>query len=146
MHPDGFWQKSTAQPGDELFLTKPLGTGIVTTAIKNNLANPALESAVIRVMTKLNTVGTELAKAGLVKAGVDVTGFGLLSHLGAMCRSSKVSAEISAGSVPVISPDVFDLIAAKLIPGGSRDNLEYASAFTEWDGVTDAQKRFRAWR
>ncbi len=93
-------------------------------------------------MTRLNTVGADVAERGLVRAAVDVTGFGLLSHLGAMCASSKVGAEISAASVPAISNEVFDLIAANCIPGGSRDNLTYANDFTEWDGVTRCPEDF----
>jgi selenide, water dikinase len=69
-----------------------------------------------------------------------VTGFGLLGHLGSMCRASGVGAEIAPGAVPVISKEVFQLIAADCIPGGSRDNLNFANEFTEWDGVTSAQK------
>jgi len=64
----------------------------------------------------------------------------LLGHLGAMCRASGVGAEISAGAVPVIGAEVFQLIAAGCIPGGSRDNLDFASKSTEWDGATPAQK------
>jgi selenide, water dikinase len=131
---------SNARPGDLLVLTKPLGTGIITTGIKRGLTPPPLETEAIRVMSHLNTVGAEVAERGLVRAGVDVTGFGLLSHLGAMCASSKVGAEINAASVPVISDEVFDLIAANCIPGGSRDNLAYANEFTDWGGATNAQK------
>jgi selenide,water dikinase len=131
---------ANARPGDLLVLTKPLGTGIITTGIKRGLATPALERKAIEVMTHLNTVGADVAERGLVRAAVDVTGFGLLSHLGAICASSKVGAEISAASVPAISGEVFDLIAANCIPGGSRDNLSHANDFTEWEGVTDSQK------
>jgi selenide,water dikinase len=95
---------------------------------------------VIAIMTKLNSVGPELAERGLLKAAVDVTGFGLLGHLGTVCRASGVGAEVSAGAVPVISAEVVELIAAGCIPGGSRDNLEFAASFTEWNGVAPAQK------
>ena len=71
-----------------LILTKPLGTGIITTGIKRSLTNRLLERRVIAQMTKLNSVGPELAERGLLKAAVDVTGFGLLGHLAAMCRAS----------------------------------------------------------
>ena len=131
---------ANARPGDLLILTKPLGTGIITTGVKRGLAPPALERKAIEVMTHLNTVGADVAERGLVRAAVDVTGFGLLSHLGAMCASSKVGAEISAASVPAINSEVFDLIAANCIPGGSRDNLTHANEFTDWEGVTDSQK------
>jgi selenide,water dikinase len=129
-----------ARAGDVLVLTKPLGTGIITTGIKRGLTSRLLERRVIAVMTKLNSVGSELAERGLLNAAVDVTGFGLLGHLGAMCRASGVGAEIAAGAVPVISAEVFRLIAADCIPGGSRENLDFANKFTEWDGTTPAQK------
>src|SRR5579863_7554857 len=129
-----------ARAGDALILTKPLGTGIITTGIKRGLTNRMLGRRVIAVMTKLNSVGPELAERGLLKAAVDVTGFGVLGHLGAMCRASGVGAEIFAAAVPVISAEVFQLIGAGCIPGGSRDNLDFANEFTEWNSATPAQK------
>jgi selenide,water dikinase len=133
-----------ARPGDALVLTKPLGTGIVTTGIKRGLTDTALQRKAIASMTRLNDAGPELAERGWVKAGVDVTGFGLLGHLGAMCRASRVGAEIYVGRVPVIGRGVFDLIAAGAVPGGSRDNLAYANEFTEWGSASDAQKTLLA--
>jgi selenide, water dikinase len=129
-----------ARAGDVLILTKPLGTGIITTGIKRGLTSRLLERKVIAVMTKLNSVGAELAERGLLKAAVDVTGFGLLGHLGVMCRASGVGAEINAKAVPVIDAGVFQLILSGCIPGGSRDNLAFAGNFTEWDGATSAQR------
>jgi selenide, water dikinase len=131
---------ANAQPGDLLVLTKPLGTGIITTGIKRGLTSRLLERKAIAVMARLNSVGSELAEHGLVKAAVDVTGFGLLGHLSLICRSSGVGAEVSANSLPVISNEVFDLIKADCVPGGSRDNLAYADRFTEWDGTPSSQK------
>jgi selenide, water dikinase len=131
---------ANARAGDALILTKPLGTGIITTGIKRGLTSRSLERKVIAVMTKLNTVGPELAERGLLKAAVDVTGFGLLGHLGAMCRTSGVGAEIIAGAVPVISAEIIQLIAAGCIPGGSRDSLDFANKFTDWEGATSVQK------
>jgi selenide,water dikinase len=131
---------SNARAGDVLVLTKPLGTGIITTGIKRGLTSRLLERKVIAIMAKLNSVGPGLAERGLLKATVDVTGFGLLGHLGALCRASGVGAEISADAVPVIGAEVVKLIAAGCVPGGSRDNLEFAASFTEWDGATPAQK------
>jgi selenide,water dikinase len=138
--PRNMLTNAKARAGDALVLTKALGTGIITTGIKRGLTNRLLEQRVIAVMTKLNTVGPELAERGLLKAAVDVTGFGLLGHLGAMCRASGVGAEIAADAVPVISAEVLNLIAAGCIPGGSRDNLDFANKFTEWNGATPAQK------
>ena len=131
---------ANARAGDVLILTKPLGTGIITTGIKRGLTNRLLERRVIAVMTKLNSVGPELAEKGLLRAAIDVTGFGLLGHLGVMCRASGVGAEIAADAVPVIKAEVFQLIAAGCIPAGSRDNLDFANKFTEWDGATPVQK------
>jgi len=133
-----------ARPGDALVLTKPVGTGIVTTGIKRGLTKAPLERKVIAIMARLNDAGPELAERGWVRAAVDVTGFGLLGHLASMLRASRVGAEIVAASVPVIGREVFDLIAAGCIPGGSRDNLAYANEFTEWGGVSDAEKTLLA--
>jgi selenide, water dikinase len=129
-----------ARPGDILVLTKPLGTGIITTGIKRGLTSRALGERTIALMSRLNDVGSELAERGLVKAAVDVTGFGLLGHLGAMCRSSRVGAEIKASSVPVVDKAVSGLIEADCIPGGSRDNLAYANRFVEWGATSNALK------
>ena len=131
---------ANARPGDVLVLTKPLGTGIITTAIKRGLAERSLERKAIALMSHLNTAGAVVGELGLTSAAVDVTGFGLLGHLGAMCRASHVGAHIDADQVPAISSRVFELIAAGCVPGGSRDNLTYAEEFTEWAGATFAHK------
>jgi selenide,water dikinase len=136
-----------ARPGDLLVLTKPLGTGIATTGIKRGLTSARLAKKSIALMRGLNVVGAVLAERGLVRAAVDVTGFGLLGHLAGMCRESKVGAEISPGAVPAISPEIFKLIAAGCVPGGTRQNLETANAIVAWNGsdepmrllLTDAQ-------
>lgn len=133
-----------ARPGDALVLTKPLGTGIVTTGIKRGLTPPALARKVVAMMARLNDAGPEVAERGWVRAAVDVTGFGLLGHLDAMLRASHVGAEIEARSVPVAGKGVFEMIAAGCIPAGSRDNLAYANEFTEWDRVSDADKTLLA--
>ncbi len=134
-----------ARPGDLLVLTKPLGTGIITTGIKRGLTHRLLEGKVVSLMSQLNDAGPELAERGLVKAAVDITGFGLLGHLGTMCRASGVGAEIGAAEVPAIHSDVFELITAGCVPAGSRDNLAHANQFTEWDdGVTAQQKTLLA--
>src|SRR5207237_4670225 len=82
---------ANARVGDLLVLTKPLGTGIATTAIKRGFASRALEKKVIALMSKTNSVGAELAEKKLVRAATDITGFGLLGHLANMCRASRVS-------------------------------------------------------
>lgn len=129
-----------ARPGDLLVLTKPLGTGIVTTGIKRGLTSPALSRKAIKVMATLNLPGTELGERGLVRAGTDVTGFGLLGHLGSMCRASGVGAELFADSLPLLGREVLSLIERDCIPGGSRENQRTADAFTDWGGASAAQK------
>jgi selenide,water dikinase len=131
---------ANARTGDILVLTKPLGTGVITTGIKRGLASPGTVKKAVRCMCRLNTVGATLAELGLVSAGTDVTGYGLLGHLGSMCRASAVGAEIHAGSLPCISKEVLKLIARDCIPGGSRENLKAAEDFVEWGGATDWQK------
>ena len=128
-----------ARPGDRLVLTKPLGTGIATTGIKNGLTSRKLSAAAIQLMSRINTVGADLAERGLVRAATDVTGFGLLGHLASMCRASGVSAEIDAPEVPAISEEIFELIARGCIPGGTEQNLKTARAFTEWKRTSRRQ-------
>ena len=129
-----------ARPGDVIILTKPLGTGIVTTGIKQGKASAAAVRAVIRSMTTLNNIGPALAETGRVHALTDVTGFGLLGHLSLVCQESGVGAGIRAGAVPVF-PSVWTLIEANCVPRGSRDNLQFVSDTVHWDGgVSEAQK------
>ena len=123
---------ASAKPGDLLVLTKPLGTGIITTGIKRGLTSRKLGTKVISLMSQVNTIGAELAEKGLVRAATDITGFGLLGHLASMCRASGVSAEIDASEVPAISAEIFDLIDKDCIPGGTKQNLKTASAVADW--------------
>jgi selenide,water dikinase len=128
---------SRARSGDLLLLTKPLGTGIATTGIKRGLTSAALAKKAIMLMCHLNAVGAELAELGLIRAAVDVTGFGLLGHLASMCRASGVGAEIDATEVPIISHEVLDLIAQDCVPGGTRQNLETANSIMEWNNTPE---------
>lgn len=131
---------AAAEPTDVLVLTKPLGTGIATTGVKRNLASGALAKKAGLLMSRLNAVGAELGEQGLVRAATDITGFGLLGHLGSMCRASNTGAEVFSDRVPVIGKEIFRLIEQDCVPGGSRENLNTANGFVEWDGVDDAEK------
>jgi selenide,water dikinase len=131
---------ANARAGDVLVLTKPLGTGVITTGIKRRLVSRGTIKKAVASMCRLNTVGASLAERGLVRAGTDVTGYGLLGHLGSMCRASGVGAEINAARLPCISRDVLELIANDCIPGGSRENLKAAQDFVKWGQATDWQK------
>ena len=131
---------ANARPGDLLVLTKPLGTGIATTGIKREIASRALQRKVIALMSKINTVGAELAERRLIRAATDVTGYGLMGHLVSLCRASAVSAEIDANAVPMISDEITDLIEQGCIPGGSRENLVATTVAVDW-GSTDNHRR-----
>jgi len=135
---------ANARVGDLLVLTKPLGTGIATTAIKRGLASRALQKKVIALMSQINSVGAELAEKHLVRAATDITGFGLLGHLANMCRASKVSAEIFPDNVPAISDEIFELINRECIPGGTRDNLKAAKKTSDLSAASPVQRTFLA--
>jgi selenide,water dikinase len=125
-------------------LAKPLGTGIVTTAIKRRLASRALAKKAIDLMAKINSVGAELAKNGGVRAATDITGFGLIGHLASMCHASGVSATIHASRVPMIDREIVRLIEQDCIPGGTRDNLKLARATVDWGNTATAQRTLLA--
>lgn len=132
VNPHRVISNSGAAAGDHLLLTKPLGTGIISTAIKRGLASKALAEKASKEMAALNTAGAALASTGLTRAGTDVTGFGLLGHLSHLCRESNVTARIDAHAIPAIDPVVLDLIRQGCVPGGSRKNLELAHEFTKF--------------
>jgi selenide, water dikinase len=111
-----------AAPGDRLVLTKPLGTGIVATALKRGTVADAVLDAAVESMTRLNAAASEAALAAGVRAGTDVTGFGLLGHLHRMLAASGVAAEIAASRVPVL-PGAADLATAGYVSGGTRANI-----------------------
>jgi selenide,water dikinase len=125
VHPDRILRNVGARPGDRLLLTKPLGSGIVTTAIKRGLALGGLLDAVTRLMAELNrAAGEALVQSGAVHALTDVTGFGLLGHAWRMAEGSGVALRIRSQAVPVLD-GVVDLAAADVVPGGSRANLAW---------------------
>jgi selenide,water dikinase len=133
--PRALMTNAQARAGDMLVLTKPLGTGILTTGIKRGLTSAKAAREAAACMSFLNSVGASLAEQGLVRGGTDITGFGLLGHLGSMCRASGVAAELSLAQVPTISPEVIKLIDKDCVPGGSRENLRNIEPMVAWDGV-----------
>lgn len=132
VHPRRILTNARARPDDLLILTKPLGTGIATTAIKRGLASNELKTVVVASMKKLNAVGADLAERGLIKAATDVTGFGLTGHLANVLRASEVMAEIFATEVPNFGREILKLIDGDCIPGGTRSNLEDAEKIVDW--------------
>jgi selenide,water dikinase len=129
-----------ARAGDFLVLTKPLGTGIATTAMKRGMASRGLVRKVTALMSKLNSVGTTLAEAGLVTAATDVTGFGLAGHLANLCRGSGLCADIDAESLPIISKEITELIKRGCVPEGTRQNLYSATVVVDWKNTTERQR------
>jgi selenide,water dikinase len=131
---------ANARPGDLLVLTKPLGTGIATTAIKRGLASRMLEEKVIALMSKVNTVGAELAELGLVRAATDITGYGLMGHLVSLCRASGVSADVDPAAVPMISNEIMDLIELGSVPEGTRQNLYATTVVVDWGNTNETRR------
>jgi cysteine desulfurase NifS/selenium donor protein len=130
-HPEKILSNSNAQHGDVLILTKPLGTGIISTGIKKGQADEKIISNAIKVMKQLNMKASEIAAGYPVNACTDITGFGLAGHLSEMINASKVTAIIYSDRVPVI-PGTHELLRLGLVPGGTRNNMEYYNKFIEW--------------
>lgn len=129
VHPDRIVANAGAKPGDVLFLTKPIGTGVLTTAVKRGHLTAADLAPAIASMTALNRAAAEAMVEIGVHAATDVTGFGLLGHLGNMLRASRVGARLELARVPLFD-HVAELAAADVCPGGSKRNLAYAAPDT----------------
>lgn len=140
VHPEHILRNSTARVGDRLILTKPLGMGIVSTAIKREVASADLIARAVRVMTTLNKQAALAAVEIGVDACTDVTGFGLLGHLHEMTAGSGVGAEIAFHRVPVLR-EVVDLAARGVVPGGSKRNLSFVEEFVSFDAAVDPVRR-----
>lgn len=121
---DHLKKNNTAKEGDILFLTKPLGVGILTTAEKRGILKEEHKDIAAKQMMKLNKVGEALGKINAVTAMTDVTGFGLLGHLVEMAEGSGLSAVINFENVPLIIPDIKYYIDNKSIPGGTNRNWD----------------------
>ena len=134
--PDKVWTNGGAQPGDALILTKPLGTGILATAIKAGLISYEAEKQVIDVMVTLNNKAAEVMSTYSVHACTDITGFGLLGHALEMARASKVTISIEVHKVPVLS-EVLDHAGLGLIPAGSYANRNFCASHVREVGSID---------
>ncbi len=129
-----------ARPGDVLVLTKPLGTGIVTTGCKAGVAPPGSVEVAVETMATLNRAASEAMMEVGVNACTDVTGFGLMGHLTGMLRASGVGAEIRASSAPVL-PGVDELLAQGVAPGGTHRNEAGVADYVEWDDAVSSDQR-----
>jgi selenide,water dikinase len=140
VHPDRIKRNSDARAGDVLVLTKPLGIGILGTALKKGLVSPEEYQDMLQVTTQLNRVGQRLAAAPGVHAITDVTGFGLLGHLMEVCRGSRLRARVDLAQVPRIAA------AARLAQDGVRPaatarNLAAIDNSITWNGSVNEWER-----
>ena len=141
--PDRLLRNSTARPGDALYLSKPVGGGVATTAAKRGLASPELIARTVAVMASLNAEASSHALAAGASAATDVTGFGLLGHLHEMARGSGVAVEVDAQAVPGIE-GVLALLGGDEPPiaGGTRRNRAWVEPWVEWDAAVAEPRRW----
>jgi selenide,water dikinase len=137
IHPDRVWTNSGAQPGDRLILTKALGTGVISTAIKKGEARQEWIDAATKSMTTLNAKAAEVAAGekfrGAIHAATDITGFGLIGHGREMAQGSGVSLRINSAVVPLIA-GALECVRAGFIPGGLNANRDFAECLVSYEG------------
>lgn len=132
VHPEKVWANSGAREGDAIILTKPVGTGILTTALKRGLAGESIKKEIIRSMSELNLKAAEVLSDYHVHACTDVTGFGLLGHLSEVTVASKTDVEIFSARVPVFD-ETANMAAAGIVPGGTLNNQSHFSSHVSFD-------------
>jgi len=129
VHPDHILVKKNLIPGDKLILTKPLGTGIINTAIKGGLASDETIELVTALMAELNKTAAEVMKNYQVHACTDITGFGLIGHLAEMITESGCGIEIISDRLPIIL-EAMEFAAMGLVPAGTYRNREFRESIT----------------
>ncbi len=140
VHPERVYRNASAKPGDSLILTKPLGVGVLTTAIKKGRLGEKETNQLVDVMLKLNRAACEAMIEAGASACTDITGFGLLNHLLGMLRESGVAGRIRISEVPVMK-GVRELIREGAYPGGTRKNLDFASPKVDWaEGIEEVDR------
>jgi selenide,water dikinase len=140
VHPRQVVRNNTGRAGDVLVLTKPLGVGIVSSAAKAEVAPPDLLAEAIAQMRHPNRAAAEVMREVGVSAATDVTGFGLLGHLGELTNGSGLAADLELNAVPVLA-GVRELAAQGVVPGGTKRNLAAASEFTTFgDAIGEADR------
>jgi selenide,water dikinase len=136
---DRLMRNSTAAPGERLYLTKPIGTGLIATAIKRERASAEQAEAAVRTMTTLNAAAAGAMVEAGAAAATDVTGFGLLGHLRKLLEASGVAARVEATLVPTL-PGVLDLARAGVVSGGTNRNHAWLGATTDWGALTQPEQ------
>lgn len=134
VHPERLLANDAARTGDALFLTKPLGSGVLTTAIKRRLLDDTAIAEVTRVMATLNAAASRAALGAGAHACTDVTGFGLLGHLRGMLKGRGLGACLRGGAIPRME-GVVDLLRAGVWPGGTERNLDYYGPWLRVDAA-----------
>ncbi len=128
VHPERIMKNSSLRPGDRLILTKAIGTGVIATALKGEVASPESVDAMVRSMTFLNKIASEVAVNFDVRACTDVTGFGLAGHLVEMARASSCSLRLDSKRVPILA-DAVESASMGLIPAGTHTNRDFFGAW-----------------
>lgn len=140
IHPDKIITNANAKIGDSLVLTKPLGIGIITTAIKKAQVEEKWVAEAVKIMTFLNKSASEAMLSVGINACTDITGYGLLGHLCELVCASKVGAKIFLSKVPVID-FAWELAKRKIVPGGTLANLSFIEQKVDWEGeITEEAK------
>jgi len=137
--PHAVVRNSTMRPGDRLVITKPLGLGILTTAVKARRATAAQLELAVQTMTQLNAGASEAMLEVGVSACTDVTGFGLLGHLHIALDGSGASALLDASAVPLL-PGTLQLAEAGVVPSGTRENHRFVSGSVDWGGLSESEQ------
>ena len=134
IHPEKVWANANAQIQDALILTKGLGTGVISTAIKQGKAKQSWLDAAIQSMTTLNAKAAQVAVSGnfVIHAATDITGFGLIGHAREMAAGSGVSLRLDSAKVPILE-GALDCVRAGLIPGGLNNNRDFAECMVSYD-------------
>ena len=132
---------STAKAGDILILTKPLGLGIISTAIKQDKSPDFIIDEAVKTMTHLNQGAAEAMNAIGVHACTDVTGYGLLGHLLEMCQASEVSATLEFNTIPLIQ-GVYELAQKGFVPGGTKRNMDYVSSHVNFSKTLSKEQQY----
>jgi selenide,water dikinase len=132
---DRLLRNTEARPGMGLVLTKPIGVGMITTAAKRGVATVGQVDRAVTTMTTLNAAASRTAVDGGVRAGTDVTGFGLLGHLHTMLQASGCAARLDAAAVPLL-PGVLELAQRDVVAGGTKRNHAWLGPTTGWGSTT----------
>jgi selenium donor protein len=140
VRPDEVWTNVGARPGDALILTKPLGLGVMATALKAGLLDAAGETRIQGIMMTLNDVAADVLRRFEVHACTDVTGFGLLGHLREMSAGSHADVELDHRALPII-PGAAELATGGTVPGGTLNNRAHVEPHVTWDNAVSETYR-----